>query len=297
MWLCKFSLVSLFDLLRGRWWNVVISYEAAKSAALRNQNQEFIANQYLFHNSNWLYRPLWTYEAAFKGAEIIFYFYATNVETFQKIGKEFIQANSWQLVNWPKYLVWDQYQVEFIKKMDVNHPNIEIVGPVWFVATSTDVINIQKNSIAVFDVQPVRNSIYQTLGVDMEYYVFNNVNQFLSDIYQVVCKCNKKVAFKKKREIGAVAHPIYRNHLKSFEEQANFISLDPNLSANEIIQNCCAVISMPFTSTALIAKQMGKPTVFYDPFGLIFKDDLAAHGIQVIIGKDELYHWINNILE
>jgi hypothetical protein len=45
---------------------------------------------------------------------------------------------------------------------------------------------------------------------------------------------------------------------------------------------------MPFTSTALVARNLGKPSYYYDPSGIIQKDDRAAHGIPVISGFAEL---------
>ena len=75
----------------------------------------------------------------------------------------------------------------------------------------------------------------------------------------------------------------------------NFINVKPSIPAEEIIEKCIATVSMPFTSTAIIAKSMGKPSIFYDPTGMIKKDDLAAHGIEVLTNKSELNKWILNI--
>jgi len=52
---------------------------------------------------------------------------------------------------------------------------------------------------------------------------------------------------------------------------------------------------MPFTSTALMAKLEGKPSVYYDPSGLIQKDDRAAHGVPVLSNIDELQEWVKSI--
>ena len=45
---------------------------------------------------------------------------------------------------------------------------------------------------------------------------------------------------------------------------------------------------MTFTSTALVARNLGKPSYYFDPTGIIQKDDRAAHGIPVISGFSEL---------
>jgi polysaccharide biosynthesis PFTS motif protein len=52
---------------------------------------------------------------------------------------------------------------------------------------------------------------------------------------------------------------------------------------------------MPFTSTALIAKYEGKPSIYYDPSGIIQKNDRAAHGIPVLVNIDELQQWVEGI--
>ena len=61
----------------------------------------------------------------------------------------------------------------------------------------------------------------------------------------------------------------------------------------QVIEQAIAVISMPFTSTALIAKEMGKPSIYYDPMGRLQRDDRAAHGIPILSGIEELEEWIS----
>ncbi len=74
------------------------------------------------------------------------------------------------------------------------------------------------------------------------------------------------------------------------------INVDPDTSAYKLIEKCSAVISMPFTSTALIARELGKPSCFYDPTGLIQRDDRASHGIPIMIGRDELQAWLEAVV-
>ena len=49
---------------------------------------------------------------------------------------------------------------------------------------------------------------------------------------------------------------------------------------------------MPFTSTALISKNMNVPAIYYDPSGRVECDDKAAHGIEIISGKEALEKWM-----
>ena len=91
------------------------------------------------------------------------------------------------------------------------------------------------------------------------------------------------------------AHKKYMQNLKKLKKQPNYIEINPSLGATNVIKQAKACISMPFTSTALIAKHEGKPSVFYDPSGIIQKDDRAAHGVSVLTDIDELQEWVNGI--
>ena len=101
--------------------------------------------------------------------------------------------------------------------------------------------------------------------------------------------------WKRKRKIGSIAHPHYRRFGKQLEFAENVIIVDSGISANRVIEASTAVISMPFTSTALIARELGRPSCYYDPTGLVQRDDRAAHGIDVIRNPEELTSWLNGI--
>lgn len=280
------------DLLRGRWWHALLLGEAVKAAQARLCNPVRLARDYLFHNSNWIYRPLWTYEAAARGSRILFYFYSTNCESFKTPGGYPIQANSWQAMNWPRYLVWDEGQAEFVRRAVGEGAQIHVVGSIWFHSSAAEIPSLPPRAIAVFDVQPVRTAFYRTLGLALDYYTPETATRFLGDIHDVARSCGTRVALKRKRQIGRLAHPAYRRFVESLDASPDFIAIDPDTSALRVIEKSAAVISLPFTSTALIARELNKPTCYYDPTGIVQKDDRAAHGIAIISGRAELTRWL-----
>lgn len=286
---------SVFDLLMGRWWHVILLAEFVKAAIIRFQVPEKLARDYMFHNSGWIYRPLWTYEAEKKGVRILFYFYSTNCENFKRPEGYPLQANSWQALNWPIYLVWDKYQADFLRRAVTPAVNVEVVGPIWFQSSSVEMPELPPGSVAVFDVQPHRSSRYQILGMSQEYYIPEVVNQSLSDINTVISEYKGAMIYKRKRNIGKLVHPKYENLIRVLSETGGMFVIEPVISAIRVIENCSAVISMPFATTALLGRELGKPSVYYDPTGLVQKDDRAAHGIQILCGKDELREWLSNM--
>lgn len=294
-WSIIASLCSFLDLLRGHWWNALFLHESVDAVIVRFQAHERLACDYMFHNSGWLYRPLWTYEAEKKGSRIIFYFYSTNCERFKLPDGYPEQMDSYQAMNWPFYLVWDKYQADFVRRAVGEDANIEIVGPIWFYNTSVEMPDLPASSVAVFDIQPRRKYQYRILCAAQEYYVPQTVNQFLLDVYSVVRECKGVMVHKRKRNIGKMLHPQYASLIKNFEDVGDMFSIEPDISAVRVIERSFAVISMPFTSTALLGRELGRPSIYYDPCGVVQKDDRAAHGIQVLTGKEELRNWLTNL--
>lgn len=296
LWSISLILVSFLNYIFGFWWNCILINEAISAKLVNLADKSEIAASYLFSNSSYIYRPLWTYEANKKGAEIILYFYSTNCETFKTKNGYSTLLRGYSSMSWSKYYVWDKYQSNFIKRAVGSNANIEIVGPIWY---SDKAINFEIpkgiNFIAVFDVQPLRSSYYQKLGLSLEYYVPENSIKFLKDISLAIESNDFSMIFKRKRKVGKLLHPEYKFFTDSLSKNEKVVTLDPDIAAIRVIDICSAVISMPFTSTAKIAKEMGKPSVYYDPFGIILKDDRGAHGIPILTGLNELNEWIRTI--
>ena len=137
--------------------------------------------------------------------------------------------------------------------------------------------------------------MYKTLGVINEYYTPAIANLFLSDISYVLTNADLEMVLKRKRNIGNLLHRSYQKNIDILKSNKNLIEIDCDIAASEIINRCLAVISMPFTSTALIARELGKPSVYYDSSGLISKHDVAAHGIPILTHRSELRDWIFEI--
>jgi polysaccharide biosynthesis PFTS motif protein len=267
--------------------------EILKTKRIDLANCGDLARDYLFHNSTPFYRPIWTYFAEEKGSRILFYFYSTNNENFKTINGYPVQS-PWHLINWPHYLVWDEYQTSFIKRFDSNNAVIEEVGNIWFSSSDSNFIVNLESAIAVFDVTPVKQNFYIKLGQCLEFYTPKVANQFLNDIQVVLAEKNYFMIHKMKRT-NPMSHESYNKNIKKLKDKDNYSAIEPDLDAVQLTQKTEATISMPFTSTAIIAKLNGKPSVYYDPSGLIQKDDRAAHGIPVLSNIDELEEWVKSI--
>ena len=290
-WALKAIFISTFDLLRGRWWHAMLLQEASFAALVRYGDKKSLARQYFFHNSRF-YPPLWTYELPQAGSEAVFYWYSTNSEPLQRQDGLRPFAAPHSLMNWPRHLVWDESQANFVRRCEGRDPRIEIVGPIWFEDSDKPLNDVRKPTIAIFDIQPHRASRYCLLAMPVEYCVPRVANKFLTDIAIAASNLNIKIIWKKKRDIGKRAHPSYSRCTELLALQNNISIVDPSISAIRVIEKADLVISMPFTSTALAARHLNKPSIYYDPSFIIGSSDPAAHDIPILHGSEALSRWL-----
>jgi polysaccharide biosynthesis PFTS motif protein len=289
LWGCMAVALCLFDMLRGHWWSPLMFGPCVQAFIVKHQPT--FAIDYLFHNSN-PRKPLWLYEAEANGAKSTFYFYSTNCDSFKtKKGYQTTPAY-YRNMNWSRHLVWDQEQADFVRRCVGNQAKTEIVGPVWYADSSAILPDLTCRTVAVFDIQPRRKSVYEVLGVALEYYTPAIGIKFLNDIHEAVVKYNWIMAWKGKRKLPLSQNrqiaKSYQSACEKLASSPSMLVIDPDVSAARLIEKSDLVISMPFTSTGLVAKNLGKPSYYYDPFGIIQKDDRAAHGIPIISGLDQL---------
>jgi polysaccharide biosynthesis PFTS motif protein len=286
--------IAIFGIIRGRWWYGYLFAESVKLHYVKLLKSEQLADEYYFNNSGWFYRPLWTYEVEVKGATVSLYYYSTNIEHFQYNEHLLKEIYGLKIMSWNRYIVWDEEQANYLRQFAPEAKYI-IVGPIDF-SDNSKTLNINNSffNIAIFDVTAVRPSCYIGLGIGIApYYSDKLALKFFLDIEDVANTEYVHLLLKQKRILG-------RNHVspasaKKRNEITNrsFISIEPSVSAKYLIDCSDAVISMPFTSTALIGRDCGKPSIFYDVSGKLQKKE--HHGIPILKNKNELETWLHSI--
>ena len=289
LWGCVAAALCLFDMLRGHWWSPLMFAPCVQ--AFIAKHQPTFAIDYLFHNSN-SRKPLWLYEAEAKGAKTTLYFYSTNCDSFMTNENVQPVPAYYRNMMWNRYLVWDEEQADFLVRSGHLRSKIEVVDPIWFSESDEELPEMPEKTLGVFDIQPRRHSVYVYLGAPFEYYVPKVAISFLRDIIEEAAHHGWHVAWKAKRSLSGkeknLASRSYQNEVLKMLKNKNLIAVYPSISAKRIIQKCKMVISIPFTSTSILAKDTSLPSFFYDPTGLLSKNDRAAHGIPLISGKEEL---------
>ena len=263
---------------------------------VKHCKKDFLPKQYLFDNSNFVYRPLWTYEAEKKGSEIVCYFFSTNCREIECDSKDSSIGWGYGAMNWPIYYVWDNYQKKFVEEMSKYKKKIITCGPIFFLDKEITLSKQKKKIITVFDILPRRESVIRSRIEPIYYYNKNTVCKFLEDIVDLSEKLNFHIYLKQKRKQNLEVHPKYRKLINDISKYENITLIDNNVSPIRLILNSNLSLSIPFTSSSLYAKKFDKKTAYYDSQNIIDKSNIAAHGLNIICGKNELESWIKENL-
>ena len=296
-WSIYSSLVSVFDFINGRYFSFIMYNELSMSYLIRAAKDNRIPKKIMFHQTGYLFKPIWTYDAERKGSIVYLYFYATGIKSPDFKNSNGIQGHFFKDMTWKNYLVWDIYQEKFIQNITFFDSIIEVVGPIKFSSGLNPKIN-NKKSISLFDIQPFRDSWFQISGNETDYYKVDTAIKFIKDIVEIANEYGFTVYHKRKRDITntvlgyGTRHIKYINFLKKISmKYDNFFSLHPETDAYAMIRKTEITISMPFTSTSIYAKHVNVPTFYYDPIDLVKKNDPAAHGIKTLTNSLELKDW------
>ena len=293
-WSIFYLFRSVINLFFGKWWQSLLFFELTLSKSVSLCRPESLANDYLFHYSGLIYRPLWTYPLSAHKIRVICYFYSTFEQPSSSYGSE-SQSYEWPASTWDHFLVWDSYHKNLISSDVSSHALIDVVGPIWFSDYSLP-ITIPDRSFAVFDVQAHRvgsHLAFSTVG-DLIYHHPDFSQTFFYDILYVLKKYNIHLAIKSKRNIGRRGTKSYAKLLTDLSLDPSVVFIDTKFSPLKLIDKCQAIISMPFTSTALYGLQTHKPSIYYDSTGWVDKNDKASHGLPVLAGRHNLENWLVN---
>ncbi len=283
-------MVSIFGILRGRWWYGFLFAESINLHYVKLLKRELLAEEYFFSNSEWLYKPLWSEEAESKGSDISLYYYSTNIETIQFNDHIKHEMYGITIMSWNRFIVWDEAQRDYLKQY-MPDANYIIVATIDF-SDSGEIVKLDnaKFNIAVFDVYAVRPICYVGLGFACEpYYSTKVLSDFLTDIGSISEYGNIELLYKQKRVAKKVMVSPAAMKQKNTIIKKYYKNIDPDISAKYLINNSDAVISMPFTSTAIIGKELGIPSIYYDASGVL--EQTIHHGIPILKNKDELNRW------
>lgn len=257
------------------------------------KNLEFHKN-YIVTNSDYIFRPPWTHFAP-QEVNFFMYFYSTNYKDIEVTRAKFQPRFGWEISDWPKYLAWtQQHKNELIELLSVHKDAIEVLQPLPFEGGQIEPIApTGGRRICIFDVVPARRAVEVSYAFRSNYYCSSNVRKFYADIVESANPKQNKLIAKPKRDRGRNSCKAYHTLIQAYHEEGLLHLVDSEISPFSLIGSADLCISLPFTSTAIIAKERGIPSYYYDPTGNI---RVKSHlGVLVIKEKAELHEVISSV--
>ncbi len=175
--------------------------------------------------------------------------------------------------------------------------NVHVVGPLVFHLPEKTLLDRPDSSfrLCVFDVTAISQVYLDKTGQGWGYYNAQNCGDFLSDVVAVGGQVSKRIGrpfrvfLKHKRSFSWVHDASYIQRVHEMQEKGMLEVVSPDSNMFDLVSSCDAVVSMPFTSAALVAKHQKVPAYFYDPTKHVWAPD-ALHTSQVPLlrGTSEL---------
>jgi len=225
--------------------------------------------------------------------------YSTNSKPMYFRGKQ--QRLGWDISPVKKgldfHLVWTEYDVAFLESLGFN--NSFALGPIVLQTQSLAERNNDKYVITYFDVTPIAPSNFWIRGTQENYY---SEQDALGDLEAIVKLSDDlmdtfdkrvKVRLKPKRAYSSMHSKKYITKLIEYSQEHRITVIRPDSNLYEVVSQSDLVIATPWTSPAVLAKEMSLNSIFFAIRVADWHQPYEYEGIRVINSLNELTTYVN----
>jgi hypothetical protein len=249
-------------------------------------------------------QPLWMHGVRDRRHTLHMVWYSQNFVPKQYVGESVgsdLPAARHMRVD--QHWVWTAGFAGYLRELDQDGA-IRIVGPLlWYLPE--DVSPRRKDDaihVAVFDVTPFDSS-YSAFGAARNYYSAITIGQFTTDIVTaceaLAARTGRRVVMlvKHKRDVSLLHDRGYLDMLDSLASERNdFVLVDHRADLFSLLSTCEVSVSVPYTSTAYVAAHLGRPAIFYDPFGELVPDFERDECVTFCAGRIDLQESLSRLI-
>lgn len=285
----KILFLSLYFIFTLNFYNLFLMKEISQYYCIASLKSHNIANKYIFIANKWKYRPIWTYAAEEHSSKIILLFYSVGSPLFEDFTND-----GWYNSSWTNFYVFNEFQKNHLKK-NIKRTNLKfyVFDAIYLSDQNTHIPKVNKKNLIIFDNTPLRYYFDTILNFPIDYINNKNINSFLDDIMHCALKYNITIYLKSKRAFNKKYHHLgYLNKIKRLKDSNLITQINSDVSAIKVIEKFDNIISFPFTSPSIIAKKMGKKSIYYDPTSTLIGTSSKTHSVNLISNKNDLEDWI-----
>jgi len=269
--------------------------EILKAKRVGDLSDDLKLSAVVFNNSIGSIKPLWAVLLERNEIRIDYCFYACYAEPVDIEGNLPIDG-FWAIAIWENYYVVDEYQKNQLQNQLLHKPSEIIFKTIpWWTDSNAIIPLTNDKTICLFDTI-LHNNLYIPGSMNQYgWYKSEVAILYLKTVLEVARNLDISVYYKIKRirdkNIRNEDHWNYiQEALVDFKETV--VLIDDKVSAERLIQSADIIVSKPFSTTALIAKNINKPSIFFDPTNMIWNLDPALRGIPILSNKTQLKSYI-----
>lgn len=281
----------------------IVSRDVALIPVINFLDKKKLIQNILITNSNCTRQPLWMRMPVNRNFKVHEIFYSQNtkpvVYSIDKL-KTDIPVFRHTIVD--ERWVWTDGYKEYLEKLGKTGP-IHVIGSIMFYLPCRKVSNKSNDvTIGVFDITPVYSKVADKIGIINNYYSAEIMTNFLKDIV-MTCKeieviSNKKIRIqlKHKRYFHKSHDMEYIDYCKQLAIDEDIEIVDYDINVYQFVSGCSAVISVPYTSAAYIACEMGVPSIYYDSTDELLPDYEHDKNLTMLSNKISLSNKLINTI-
>jgi polysaccharide biosynthesis PFTS motif protein len=200
-----------------------------------------------------------------------------------------------------EHLVWSEDHKKYLALGVSIGTIIRVCGSLMFYLPKKPLKTNKIFDLLVFDVTPyadIKGPDFNKIP-DSQNSINNSISakKFLTDILWVASKIEEdfglklRVSLKPKRKYTSLHNKDYLDFIRLLLQNQLIEVLEPEIDLYKSIGQSRVCISYPFTSPAIIAKELSIPSIFYMD-QQIMNENNHVHGVEFISEKLKLFNFI-----
>lgn len=262
-------------------------------------NKDCLPDYALFNMSNMTLQPLWSTIKNKNNDQIDFlYYYSTNIVPLVENPDLAPNVFGYRIQSWNNYIFWNNNHRKWVEKCAKRNINSTVINNyIPFEGKNISIIKSKNKRIIIFDIPPRNDFVYYNFMHVGNIYSYEYCSKFFEDVVSTIKKSFKQVEifYKIKRDISSINSEYKNKFLNAQTKIDGFKIFYDEVSAQSLIKACDASISIPFTSTVLIADYLKKPSVYYNPSQVSLRSNFSENDNNLINNKPDLETWLNKV--